>query len=126
MKTDLEARPFFHSKDSRIVAHFQTCFMALLLLRGVERKISDYYKGKRAYPDAIYTMNEILYALRNIQVISVENGQGYMPDYENSQLITDLLEIFNLQPLGNQVVMGDTLKKMMKKNRAAPEMYKKS
>lgn len=69
MKTDLEARPFFHSKDSRIIAHFQTCFMALLLLRGVERKISDYYKGKRPYPDAMYTMNEILYALRNMHHI---------------------------------------------------------
>lgn len=115
MKTDLEARPFFHSKDSRIIAHFQTCFMALLLLRGVERKISDYYKGKRPYPDAMYTMNEILYALRNMQVVSFEKGQGYMPDYDNSQLITDLLEIFNLQPLGNQVVMDDTMKKMMKK-----------
>lgn len=111
MKTDLEARPFFHSKDSPIIAHFQTCFMALLLLRGVERKISDYYKGKRPYPDAMYTMNEILYALRNMQVVSLEKGQGYMPDYDNSQLITDLLEIFNLQPLGNQVVMGDTMKK---------------
>lgn len=48
-----------------------------------------------------------------------------MPDYENSQLITDLLEIFYLQPLDNQVVMGDTMNKMMKKSRAVPEMYKK-
>ena len=125
MKTDLEARPFYHSKDSRIIAHFQTCFMALLLLRGLERKISDHYKGQRPYPDGHYTMNEILYALRNMHVISVEQGKGYMPDYENSQLMTDLLEIFNLQPLGNQVVLSDTLKKIMKKNRAVPEMYKK-
>ncbi len=126
MKTDLDARPFFHSKDNRIIAHFQTCFMALLLLRGVERKISDYYKGQRPYPDTKYTMDEILYALRNMQVISIEKGKGYMPDYENSQLMTDLLEIFNLQPMGNQVVLGDTLKKIMKNNRAVPEMYKKS
>ena len=38
MKTNLKSRPFYHNKGSRIVAHFQTCFMALLLIRGIERK----------------------------------------------------------------------------------------
>ena len=125
MKTDLEARPFYHSKDSRIVAHFQTCFIALLLLRGVERKISDFHKGQQPYPDARYSMNEILFALRNMNVIAVEKGKAYMPDYENSQLMSDLLVIFGLQPLGNQVVLSDTLKKILKNIRATPEMYKK-
>lgn len=37
MKTNLKSRPFYHNKGSRIVAHFQTCFMALLLIRGIER-----------------------------------------------------------------------------------------
>jgi transposase len=124
MKTDLEARPFYHSKDDRIIAHFQTCFMALLLLRGVERKIADYYKDIRTFPDGKYTIDEILFALRNLNVFSVGKGQGYIPDYENSELISDLLNIFELQPLGNQVVMSDTLKKIIKKIKTSPAMYK--
>ena len=51
-------------------------------------------------------------------------GQGYIPDYENSELISDLLNIFELQPLGNQVVMSDTLKKIIKKIKTSPAMYK--
>ena len=124
MKTDLEARPFYHSKDCRIIAHFQICFMALLLLRGIERKIADHNKEQQSYPNGKYTMDEILYALRNMNVISVENGKGYMPDYENSELMTDLLTIFNLESFGKQVVFSDSLKKIIKKIRTSPKMYR--
>jgi transposase len=124
MKTDLEARPFYHSKDCRIIAHFQICFMALLLLRGIERKIADHNKEQQSYPNGKYTMDEILYALRNMNVISVENGKGYMPDYENSELMTDLLTIFNLESFGKQVVFSDSLKNIIKKIRTSPKMYR--
>ena len=124
MKTDLAARPFYHSKDDRIIAHFQTCFMALLLLRGVERKIADYHKDNQTFPDGKYTIEEILFALRNLNVFSIGKGQGYIPDYENSELISDLLNIFELQPLGNQVIMSDTLKNIIKKIKTSPAMYK--
>ena len=124
MKTDLSARPFYHRKDSRIVAHFQICFMALLLLRGVERKIADHLKDTQTYPDAKYTMDEILYALRNMNMFAVSGGRGYIPDYEDTEMITDLLNIFDLKEFGSQVVMSDTLKKIIKKIKVSPAMYR--
>lgn len=43
-------------------------------------------------------------------LLSLYEGKTYQPDYKNSQLITDLLEIFDLKQFGNQVVMKDTMK----------------
>jgi len=69
-------------------------------------------------------MDEILYALRNMNMFAVSGGKGYIPDYENSELITDLLNIFDLREFGSQVVMSDTLKKIIKKIKVSPAMYR--
>ncbi len=124
MKTDLKSRPFYHNKDDRIVAHFQTCFIALLLIRGIERLIARRHPVHEHYPNGKYTVSEILQALRSLEVISIADGKAYMPAYNNSELITELLDIFDLQALGNQVVMKDTLKKILKKIKTSPEFYK--
>ena len=124
MKTDLRSRPFYHNKDSRIKAHFLTCFTALLLLRGLERRIADNCKENDRYPDGKYTIPELLEALRAISLIGIAEGQAYVPDYKNSEVITDLLKIFELPELGNQVIMKDALKKILKKIKNSPEMIK--
>ena len=52
-------------------------------------------------------------------LLSLYEGKTYQPDYKNSQLITDLLEIFDLKQFGNQVVMKDNIK-IFKKNFGKP------
>ena len=126
MKSDLVARPFFHSKDSRIIAHFQTCFMALLLLRGIEYKLAEYHGSKDKYPNGRYTMDQILNALKSMNVFSVENGLAYMPDYNNSQLIEDLLTIFSMKEFTKQIVMKDKMKKIIQSIKKSPTIYKKN
>ena len=124
MKTDLESRPFYHSKDQRITAHFLVCFMALVLLRGVEQKIASLNENKLKYPDGKYSIEQIIQALKDIRVIEVDNGNGYQPDYNNSELISDLLECCGLTELTHEVVMKDTMKKFLKKISAGPKKLK--
>ncbi len=122
MKTDLKSSPFYHNKDSRIVAHFQTCFMALLLIMGIERKIAKHHIDNLKYPEGKYTVPEILDAIRELSLISIAEGQAFAPDYNNSELMSELLECFDLKELGKQIVMKDTLKNILKKIKTSPEM----
>lgn len=124
MKTELDARPFYHSKDQRIISHFLTCFIALLLIRGIEQKLTEDDNNELHYPEGKYTVSDILKVLRTLQVISVDGGAGYQPDYNDSELVTDLLNRFDLKEFSRMVVMKDTMKKILKKIKASPKMIK--
>ena len=72
------------------------------------------------YPDGKYSIEQILQALKDIRVIEVDNGNGYQPDYNNSELISDLLACCELTELTHEVVMKDTMKKNFEKNFNSP------
>lgn len=116
MKTSLRSRPFYHNNDSRIIAHFITCFMTLVLIRVIERKIAQQAGPHDRYPNGKYTIEELLQAIKDIELISVEKGQAFQPGYNNSEVICELLRIFDMEQFGMQVVMKDTLKNILKKN----------
>lgn len=78
MKTDFEARPVYLHDETRIKAHFLTCFLALAIYRFIERDL-----GSR------YTCSSILNTLRNMNFADI-HGQGFMPVYERTE-ITDAL-----------------------------------
>lgn len=84
MKSEFKARPVYLSRDDRIKAHFTTCFLALTIFRYLENKI----KSK-------YTVTEIIEALRNYNLRELK-GFGYIPDYELTDIIEDLQNIFNI------------------------------
>ncbi|MDD7287504.1 MAG: transposase, partial [Succinivibrio sp.] len=123
MKTSLKSRPYYHNKDSRIIAHFITCFMSLVLIRGLERKIALQAGPHDRYPNGKYTVDELLQAIKEIELVSLSQGQAFMPSYNNSELISELLKLFGMEQFGQQVVMKDTLKNILKKIKEDPEMY---
>lgn len=84
MKSEFKARPVYLSRDDRIKAHFTTCFLALTIFRYLEKKI----KSK-------YTVTEIIEALRSYNLRELK-GFGYIPDYELTDIIEDLQNIFNI------------------------------
>ena len=69
------------------------------------------------------TVDELLQAIKDIELVSVSQGQAFMPSYNNSEIISELLKIFDMQQFGQQVVMKDTLKNILKKIKANLEMY---
>ena len=82
MKTDFEARPVYLKRQDRILAHFITCFIALIVYRYLERKL-----------DNKYTIDQILPALQEMDFMKYE-GKGYQPVYTRTEMTDALHEAF--------------------------------
>lgn len=83
MKTDFEARPVYVKRQERILAHFITCFIALIVYRYLEKK-----------SDNQYSIDQILSTLREMDFVKYE-GKGYQPIYTRTKLTDDLHNAFN-------------------------------
>ena len=84
MKTDLRSRPVYVSLEEHISAHFLTCFLALLFIRIIEKKM-----------DGKYTTNAIIEAIRNVNYVDVE--AGYISAFPGNGLITTLSKEFKIE-----------------------------
>ena len=82
MKTDFEARPVYLNRQDRILAHFITCFIALIVYRYLEKKL-----------DSKYTIDQILPVLQEMDFMKYE-GKGYQPVYTRTELTDDIHESF--------------------------------
>ena len=82
MKTDFEARPVYLNRQDRILAHFITCFIALIVYRYLEKKLG----GK-------YTIDQILPTLQEMDFMKYE-GKGYQPVYTRTAITDALHEAF--------------------------------
>ena len=80
MKSEFEARPVYLSRDDRILAHFLTCFISLMIYRILEKKL----EGK-------YTCEEIIKTLRSMNMIKI-GDEGYIPAYTRTTLTDSLHE----------------------------------
>ncbi|MGL4697469.1 IS1634 family transposase [Enterococcus larvae] len=80
MKTDFEARPVYVKRKDRILAHFITCFIALIVYRYLEMKL----EGK-------YTIDQILLTLQEMDFVKYD-GKGYQPIYTRTE-VTDALHV---------------------------------
>lgn len=82
MKTDFEARPVYVKRKDRILAHFITCFIALIVYRYLEKKL-----------DEKYTISQIIGTLQEMDFMKYE-GKGYQPVYTRTELTDALHEAF--------------------------------
>lgn len=82
MKTDFEARPVYVKRQDRILAHFVTCFIALIVYRYLEKKL-----------DEKYTIDQIISTLQEMDFMKYE-GKGYQPVYTRTKLTDALHEAF--------------------------------
>lgn len=78
MKTDFEARPVYVKRRDRIMAHFITCFIALVVYRYLEKKLNNRF-----------TIDHIISTLQEMNFVRHE-GKGYQPVYTRTEL-TDAL-----------------------------------
>ena len=82
MKSEFHARPVYLKRQERIVAHFITCFISLILYRYLEKKL-----------DSRYTVGQIIDTLREMNFTKYE-GKGYQPTYTRTELTDALHEAF--------------------------------
>ncbi|MGF7429454.1 IS1634 family transposase [Thermoanaerobacterium thermosaccharolyticum] len=101
MKSEFKARPVYLSRDDRIIAHFTTCFISLVIYRLLEKKLN----GK-------YTCHEIINGLRDMNFLKVK-GDGYIPIYTRTDFTDDLHEAFGFRT-DYQIVSKSKMKKILK------------
>ena len=105
MKTNLSARPVYHHKRDRIIAHFMICYTALLIHRLLQTKLDRY--------GTHFTIENIIQTLQNMEVANIED-MCYMSTYSSSQVCTALNAVFDLG-LDKKYYQPKELNKKLKK-----------
>lgn len=101
MKSEFKARPVYLSRDDRIIAHFTTCFLSLVLLRFLEKRLNEKY-----------TTSQIIDTLKNMNF--TENiGNGYIPTYTRTDLTDDLHDKFGFRT-DYEILSNKNLKNILK------------
>ena len=101
MKTEFKARPVYLSKDDRIIAHFITCYIALLIYRLLEKRL-----------DEKFTIEQIIYCLRDMNML-YEKSKGFLPAYTRSNLTDKLHEKFGFRT-DYEIITEKNFKKIFK------------
>ena len=97
LKTEFESRPVYLRRNDRIVAHFITCFLALLIFKTLKLRLG--------LPDL--TTSELRKALIGMDYLKIR-GEGYMPVFKGDETTTAIASLVD-PALQNQVI---TMKKM--------------
>lgn len=105
LKTNFKARPVNHQKDDRIIAHFMTCYTALLIQRIMEVKLNQ--DGRH------FTTGEIIENLKNMNVVN-NHDLYYQATYTSSKICDALNETFGLE-LDKEYYQPKELNKKIKK-----------
>lgn len=87
MKTNFSARPVFHQKQERIIAHFMICYTALLIYRLMEKKLDLH--------GTHYTADTLIETMKSMNVANIED-MCYMSTYTSSDACTALNAITGL------------------------------
>ena len=87
MKTNFSARPVFHQKRERIIAHFMICYTALLIYRLMEKKLDLH--------GTHYTADTLIETMKSMDVANIED-MCYISTYTSSDACTALNAITGL------------------------------
>ena len=101
MKSEFKARPVYLSRDDRIIAHFTTCFLSLVILRFLEKRLNEKY-----------TISQIIDTLKNMN-FTESIGNGYIPTYTRTELTDELHKEFNFRT-DYQITTKSNMKKIFK------------
>ena len=107
IKTDFNAEPVYLSREDRIKAHFLTCFLALIVYRYLEKKVSS--------PEHTYTVSEIIKELKNMDFL-ISPGNGYIPTYTRTDFTDRLHQVFGFRT-DYQIIPLKNMKKIIQKTK---------
>lgn len=99
MKTEFKSRPVYVRLEDHIKAHFLTCFISLILLKYLEKRIKK-----------PYSCEKLIATLRGMNVREVV-GDGYIPTYTRTELTDELHDAFGFRT-DYQILTKETMKKI--------------
>lgn len=87
MKHEFKARPVYLQRDTRIAAHFTTCFLALVIFRYLEKKLGPYF-----------TCGQIISSLRDMKFYKLNTDpSGFLPAYSRTEFTDALHDCFGFR-----------------------------
>lgn len=101
MKSEFRARPVFLKNSDRIIAHFITCFISLIIYRLLEKKLGEKF-----------TCPEIISELRDMNFKEIK-GEGYEPLYTRTDFTDAIHEAFGFRT-DYQINTKNMMKKIFK------------
>lgn len=107
-KTDLELRPIYLSRTDRIIGHFITCFIALLLLKMFQQRMNDGLKTEDQF-----SVEAIREQLSKINYLSHE-AYGFEPAFNRNRMTDRMREVFNKQ-IDNEIITKPRMRAMLRK-----------
>lgn len=107
-KTDLELRPIYLSRKDRIIGHFITCFIALLMLKMVQRKLNEGLKEEDRF-----SAEAIREQLSKISYLC-HDAYGYEPAFDRNPMIDRIQDVFNLR-IDNEIIPKSRMRALLRK-----------
>ena len=104
MKTNFDARPVHHRLRKRIIAHFMTCYTALLIERLLEAKLDEKVEH--------FTTSQIIETIKSMNVINIQDSY-YQSIYSGSKLSDALNSVYGLD-LNRKYYLPKDLNKKIK------------
>lgn len=105
MKTEFKARPVFLRREDRIKAHFITCFISLMVYRILEKKLCERF-----------TCEDIVAALRSMNMYRPGEKLGYLPAYTRTDLTDALHEAFGFRT-DYEILTDLSMRKVIRKTK---------
>ena len=104
MKTEFKSRPIYLSRKDRIIAHFTTCFTALVIYRILEQKLKEKY-----------TCEELIDTIRSMDMM-IAPGEGYIPTYTRTDITDALHDAFGFRT-DYQITSQKNMRKILNQTR---------
>lgn len=100
-KTDLDLRPIYLSRKDRIIGHFIICFIALLIIKQLQKSLQPQYP-----------VEQICDTLKSLKLL-YHDAYGYEPAF-NRTALTDLLQANANIIIDTEIIAKPTMRKTLK------------
>ncbi len=104
LKTEFKSRPVYLSRENRIKAHFLLCSLSLILLKYLEKALTDH-----GFTD--FSTEKLLDQLRDLELVHFK-GFGYVPASNPSPILSALQDIFRI-PISKEIITEKNMKKIV-------------
>lgn len=105
-KTDLSLRPIYLQRSERILGHFIVCFIALLMIKSLQKEIARQSGSQISVENIISELRTLNYTFRE--------GIGYVPKFDPSPL-KDIFNAITGQVLDAEVIPNKTMRHTLRK-----------
>jgi transposase len=110
-KTFLDARPVYLSNSDRIKTHFLICFLAMTILKIMQKQLNDKYK--ESYSEEPLSIDSLISSLQTYRFANLQN-RGYAPMYTRTVLTDQLQELAGVE-VNNQIITPKAMRAAYRK-----------